>query len=62
MESKEKHLHWKHGCDAAMVWIKEKNKELDGMDDLESSLVILEEAASKFEVGISSFLVCNDVA
>ena len=33
-----------------MVWIKEKAKELDNIDDLESSLVMLEDAATKMEV------------
>ena len=33
-----------------MVWIKEKANELDSIDDLESSLVMLEDAATKMEV------------
>ena len=35
-----------------MVWIKEAEHDLDKIDDLESSLVMLEEAASKMEVFI----------
>ena len=33
-----------------MVWIKERENELESMDDLESSLIMLEEAATKIEV------------
>ncbi len=39
-----------------MVWIREKQKELESMDDLESSLHMLEDAASKIEVYIDIFL------
>ena len=36
-----------------MGWIQEKSKDLDNFDDLESSLVMLEEVSSKFEVNFS---------
>lgn len=50
LDSKEKLFVWRHEFELIMVWIKEKGNELESMDDLESSLVMLEEAASKFEV------------
>ena len=50
MENKGKFDRWKSELDASMVWIKEKAKELDSVDDLESSLIMLEDAATKMEV------------
>ncbi|XP_065057845.1 utrophin-like isoform X2 [Rhopilema esculentum] len=41
--------NWKSEVAAVMVWIKEAEHDLDKIDDLESSLVMLEEAASKME-------------
>jgi len=49
LEDKENHLHWKQEYDPIMGWIQEKSKELEDIDSLESSLVILEEASLKFE-------------
>ena len=54
LEDKENHLHWKQEYDPIMGWIQEKSKELEDMDNLESSLVILEEASLKFEVGFGT--------
>ena len=50
LEGKEKHIHWKEGFDPIMGWIQEKKKELESIDDLESSIAMLEEASVKFEV------------
>ncbi len=41
---------WKKDLEAKMVWIREKQKELESIDDLESSLHMLEEAATRMEV------------
>ncbi len=41
---------WKRDVEAKMVWIREKQKELESIDDLESSLHMLEEAATRMEV------------
>ena len=50
LASKGKFETWKKDLEENMVWIKERENELESMDDLESSLIMLEEAATKIEV------------
>eukprot|EP00794_Sanderia_malayensis_P000431 gene431-1072_t len=49
LEDQDKLENWKKDVETTMVWIREKQRELESMDDLESSLHMLEDAAFKIE-------------